>query len=119
MEIKEIDGKKFIEYKEHKQQRKRLIVSVLFMIIMVVAIVTLINTTITLVQSRDLIGKDPLRYGMEVHGFATCQCFDEEGNDWYSEANGFVNRQRNSNWINYSLGEFQDPIFEVPGNESG
>lgn len=119
MEIREIDGKKFIEYKEHRQQRKRLLVSVLFMVIMVVAIVALINTTVTLVKSRDLIGKDPLRYGMEVHGFLTCQCFDQDGNDWYSEGDGFIHRERGPNWINYSLGEFQNPTFEVDRNGSG
>ena len=38
MEIKEIDGKKFIEYDEHKLQRKKFIVSIMFLIIIVIAI---------------------------------------------------------------------------------
>lgn len=102
MEIKEIDGKKFIEYDEHKRQRKRMIISVLFLIIITLAIVALANATITLVKNKDIIQSDPLRYGMEVHGFVSCQCFDDEGQDWYSEGSGFINVQRPDNWINYS-----------------
>ena len=102
MEIREIDGKKFIEYNEHKKQKRKMIISILFLVMIAFAIIALMTATITLVKNKDIIQSDPLRYGMEVHGFVSCQCSDEEGRVWYSEGIGFINRIRPDNWINYS-----------------
>ena len=102
MEIKEIDGKKFIEYNEHRAQRRRLIIAILFLIVIAGAIIALINTTKTLLENKDIIQKDPLRFGMDVHGFVSCQCQDAEGQEWYSLDTGFINTRRSDNWINYS-----------------
>ncbi len=79
-----------------------MIISVLFLIVIAIAIIALISTTVTLVKNKEIIQKDPLRYGMDVHGFVSCQCFDEQGQDWYSEGSGFINIRRPNDWINYS-----------------
>jgi len=93
MEIKEIDGKKFIEFKEHEHKRKQLILSTFFLLLLVVAIVAMTIAVFTLLKNKDIIQQDPLRYGMDVHGFTSCQCFDEQGRDWQSEGDGFIHRQ--------------------------
>ncbi len=93
MEVKEIEGKKYIEFQEHKNQRKKFVVSVLFLILLAIAIMAMIVTTFILIQNKDLISKDPLRYGMDVHGFVSCQCLDGDGMPWYSEGPGFANRK--------------------------
>jgi len=61
---------------------------------MVIAITAFVYTTITLVKSKNIIQKDPLKYGMEIHGFISCQCFDELGIEWYSVGEGFISQQQ-------------------------
>lgn len=114
MEIKEIDGKKYIEFDVDKHRKRKLMISVIFLILILVAIVTLINTTITLVKNKDIIQSDPLRYGMEVHGFSSCQCTDVEGRLWESEDTGFINRREGKGFINFTeainLTKFKEDI---------
>lgn len=94
MEIKEIDGKKFIEYNEHLENKKKFKLSVVFLILMIIAIVILIMAISLLIQNRDWILRDPIAYGMDERGFLSCQCFDEEGTQWYSEGEGFINQRQ-------------------------
>jgi len=102
--IKEIDGKKFVEYNEYEQvrRRKRETISILFLILIAIAIIAIIFAITTLIKNKNIIQSDPLRYGMDVHGFISCQCFDEQGRDWYSNGTGFVHRRQGEGWINYS-----------------
>lgn len=93
MEIKEIEGKKFIEYDEYKEIRRRKRISILFLILIVGAIISMIIAITILVKNKNIIQSDPLSYGMGVHGFISCQCFDEQGRDWYSEGEGFIHRK--------------------------
>jgi aspartate carbamoyltransferase regulatory subunit len=123
MEIREIDGRKYIEFNEDKHRKKRLLISIIFLILLTVAIIALISVTVTLVKNKEVIQKDPLRYGMDVHGFVSCQCTDQEGKDWYSKDTGFINNERGVGWINYSEPKYHDfnftDIFEVDGNGTG
>ena len=118
MEIKEIDGKKFIEYNEHKQQRKKFIVSIIFLILMIIAITALINATTTLIKNKDIIQSDPLIFGMDVHGFISCQCFDMKGKSWISNGTGFLHQAFGEGWVNYT-NYFNATKFEGVLNGSG
>ncbi len=114
MEIKEIDGKKFIEFEEHKHKRKQLILSTLFLVLLGVAIIAMLLAVSTLLKNKDVIQQDPLRYGMDVHGFVSCQCFDEEGRDWQSEGAGFINREARPPYdIGFELNKSYDINFEL------
>lgn len=117
MEIKEIDGKKYIEWDEDQARRRRLIMSVAFLILLAIAIIMLISTIYTLVKNKEIIQKDPLRYGMDQHGFVSCQCFDEQGRDWQSEGVGFIHRAEGEGYVNYSSSDFNVSKIEVA--ESG
>lgn len=100
--IKEIEGKKFVEYNEYKEIRRRKIISILFLLFMAFAIIAMVIAITILVKNKDIIQSDPLRYGMDVHGFVSCQCSDEQGRDWYSNGTGFIHRRQGEGWINYS-----------------
>ncbi len=93
MEVKQIQGKTYIEYDEHKEKNKKMIIQVLFLIFLAIAITAMISTTVILIKNKDIIKQDPLRYGMEVHGFESCQCLDYQGIQWYSEGPGFANKK--------------------------
>ncbi len=93
MQIKEIDGKKYVLYEQDKENKKKMINSTIFLVLMVVAIVALLYATTTLIKNKDLIGQDPITYGMKAHGFISCQCFDETGTEWYSAGEGFVSQR--------------------------
>ncbi len=120
MEIREIDGKKFIEFDEYKAIRLRRYLSILFLILIAGAIIALINTTATLVKNKEIIQKDPLIYGMGLHDFVSCACYDSEGKDWYSTETGFIHQERGKNWINYSDPKYQINFskFEVSKNRT-
>lgn len=121
MEIKEIEGKKFIEYDEYKYRKKRFIMSILFLILLSGAIVALLNATFVLLDNKDIIQQDPLIYGMGLHNFTSCQCFDSQGKDWYSTEKGFIHEEQGKNWINYSSPEYTLNIsnFGVEKNRTG
>ncbi len=102
MEIKEIDGKKFIEYDQMKAQRRRLIMSIAFLILLAIVVVVMLLAIATLIKNKDIIASDPLRYGMDVHGFNSCQCTDDQGQIWQSYETGFINEHQGPGFINYS-----------------
>lgn len=79
MEIREIDGRKYIEYNQHKQNNKKLIIQVVFIICILVASFAMVKATKTLIENKDLIVQDPLIYGLELHNFSSCQCFNDFG----------------------------------------
>ena len=93
MEVKEIDGKKYIEYDEERQLRKRFIVSVLFLFLLAGSIIALSTATIILIKNKNIITSDPLIYGMNVHNFSSCQCTDNQGLQWTSKDTGFTTEQ--------------------------
>lgn len=102
MQIKEIEGKEYVEYEVYKKVKERKLISILFLFFLAIAILAMIVAITILVKNKDIIQSDPLRYGMEVHGFVSCQCIDDEGQTWVSEDTGFINRQQGKNYINYS-----------------
>lgn len=102
MEIREIDGKQFIKFDEYKAIRFRRNLSILFLFLLIIAIIVLINAISVLLKNKDIIQQDPLIYGMKVHNFSSCQCFDFEGKDWYSTETGFIHKEYGKGWINYS-----------------
>ena len=57
-------------------------------------VLALVWTTMTLVKNKDIIMKDPIVFGMDAHGFISCQCYDQKGVEWYTVGNGFVNQQQ-------------------------
>ena len=97
MEIREIDGKKFVEYDEARRQTRRTLLSVAFIVAIIIASYAMIVTTKTLIENKEIITSDPLIFGMDVHGFVSCQCFDEQGSEWSSQGTGFINRPRGIN----------------------
>jgi hypothetical protein len=64
----------------------------IFLILLVVAICVMIFTVLTLIKNKNIILSDAISYGMKSHNFKTCSCFDDSGNLWYSEGNGFVSQ---------------------------
>ena len=66
------------------------------------AIAGLMFTTMTLIKNKDLIAKDALVYGMELHNFTSCQCTDQIGRTWESTEDGFIHRQGINPFINFS-----------------
>jgi hypothetical protein len=94
MEIKEIEGKKFVEYKQAEAERKRMIIQVSFLIAIIISCAVIIFALKTIITDIDLIGKDPLSYGMKQHDFISCQCFDSNRLEWYSEGGGFITQSQ-------------------------
>jgi len=81
--------------------KKAGIVNIGIFILMLIFICLLIFTIITLVKNKDIIMSDSLVYGMKVHNFTSCSCFDSQGNNWESTLNGFINKQDNlRKWVN-------------------
>jgi len=76
------------------KEEKREMMEVIRMGLLLVVIIVLVWTTITLIKNKDIIQKDPLNYGMDVHGFISCQCYDNQGVEWYSSGEGFVNQRQ-------------------------
>ena len=105
MEVREIDGKKFVEYEQYKVQRKRMIIQILFIIGIVYATFTMAQTIKTLISERDIINSDPIIYGMDAHGFISCQCFDEQGLEWYSAGERFITQQQAGYEIKFEVVE--------------
>lgn len=84
-------------------KKKAGIINIGIFILMIIAICVLLFTVITLIKNKDIIISDPLVYGMKVHNFTSCSCFDGQGNNWQSKDNGFVTTKENSNYqINIS-----------------
>lgn len=94
MEIKEIDGKQFIEYDKHKAQKKKMIIQVAFIVAIIISSAVIIFAVKSILDTKDMIGRDPLSYGMDQHGFISCQCFDSKSVEWYSNGEGFISQQQ-------------------------
>lgn len=71
--------------------KKTGIINMGIFILMIIFICLLIFTIITLIKNKDLIISDPLNYGMKIHNFTSCSCFDFYGNNWKSKNGGFIN----------------------------
>lgn len=112
MAILELNGKRYVEYEVYEKEKNRKLISILFLIFIAIAVIAMVVAITILVKNKDLIKSDPLRYGMETHGFVSCQCSDDKGQIWFSEADGFVNRRKSDNWINYSELFIDPDIFD-------
>lgn len=83
-----MDNKKL---KSDKIERSELL-QLLFLLVIMIFIVVMIITLVTLIKNKDVIILDPLNYGMKVHNFTSCSCFDSSGNFWESRDKGFVKK---------------------------
>ncbi len=92
MEIKEIDGKQFVEYDKQKVEKKKMIIQIAFIVAIIISCAVIIFAVKTILETKDLIGQDPLSYGMQQHDFISCQCFDSKRVEWYSNGEGFVSQ---------------------------
>ena len=90
---------------------ERMNLQIIFLILFFVAVVALVFVITILIKEKDLISKDPLRYGMDVHHFESCTCIDTEGNQWQSYENGFMTERRSKNWVNYT--ELKEEIKKI------
>ena len=63
---------------------------ILFLIF--VFIIVQIVSIITLLKNKELIRNDPLNYGMKLHNFTSCSCFDNNGKSWDSVPSGGFKR---------------------------
>lgn len=82
-----------ITEEEHKTLRIQLL-SVLFIILLIITIIIMIFTINLFLKNKDLITSDPLTYGMKIHNFTSCSCFDNQGKDWYSYNGGFIHKEQ-------------------------
>ena len=92
MEIPEI---KKIPKKEADEKMQ-----VIMLFLITIFIICLIVTISLLLHYKNLIISDPLSYGMEVHGFTSCSCYDSDNKYWESTDNGFRNIQTPNNNLN-------------------
>jgi len=82
MEVKEIEGVKFVEYKKHKQQRRKMIIQIIFIIAIIYSSYAMIKTGRILLENKEIIQEDPFKYGMDSRGYVSCSCIDSNGNAW-------------------------------------
>lgn len=87
MKAKIINGKKYIEYNEHKALRNKTIINSIFLILMFVAIIFLFVAIKTIIQNKEMLQKEPLDYVMDKYNLASCSCWDKEGRLWTQENN--------------------------------
>lgn len=72
---------------------KKEIIQITFNILLVIAICFMLFTIITLLKNKELITTDPLVYGMKIHNFTYCSCFDDKGSNWVSEGGTFTTKR--------------------------
>ncbi len=115
MNIKEIDGKKYIEYDQDRKQKIRTIMNTCFLILMLFAIIGLFGAVINLIKHKDLYQNEPVTYVMERYKMTACACLDSEGKEWYSGEEGWKPHYGKSNFVDYmnndSSGEINISIF--------
>ncbi len=85
MNTKTIQGKKYVEYDEHKALRVKTIQNTLFLILLFAAIVLLFGAITTIIDNKEMLQNEPLSFVMEQYGFSSCSCFDQEGKLWTSQ----------------------------------
>ncbi len=112
METKEIEGKKYVEYDEYKEIKNRKLVSYVILVLIALAIISIVSATIILVKNKNIIQADPLAYGMDIHGFVSCQCTDAGGEEWSSQDGGFINTRERVGAINYSDFKINESLFK-------
>lgn len=83
-------------------EKQKDMMGMLRMAILALAIIGLFWTTSTLIKNKDIIQSDPLIFGMNEHGFDSCQCIDGVGKLWKSNGTGFIHQSVGEGWINYS-----------------
>jgi len=67
--------------------------SLLFLLLLAILIIALLIAILFFIKNSDMIGRDPLMFGMKQHNFTACTCIDTEGKWWDSTENGFVLNQ--------------------------
>ena len=87
MKTRIIDGKKYIEYDEHKVSRNSMIRNTIFLFLLALSIILLFITIITVIQNREMLQSRPIDYVMDKYNFVSCSCFDAGGTRYQSGFN--------------------------------
>lgn len=87
MKIKTIDGKKYIEYNEHKALRNKTIMNSIFLILLFVAILALFMAITTIIKNKEMLQEQPIDYIMDKYDFTSCSCTNAEGEVFQSGFN--------------------------------
>ena len=85
--MKIIDGKKYIEYDEHKISRNKTIINSIFLVLMFMAIIGLFIAITTIIKNKEMLQSQPIDYVMEKYDFVSCSCTDEKGKVFQSGFN--------------------------------
>jgi len=67
----------------------------LFLILLLIVIILLVISLVVLIKNKNLIMKDTLIYGMELHNFTSCSCYDSENTLWVSGETSFTTQKIN------------------------
>ena len=79
MNLKEINGKRYIEYDEHRALRNKTIINSIFLILLFLAILGLFMAITTVVKNKEMLQEQPIDYVMDKYGFTSCSCANAEG----------------------------------------
>lgn len=93
MEEQENITKEVVEKKPKSKYQR--VYDALMMVALWFFIALLLITIVTIINYKDIISKDPLNYGMDLHNFTSCTCHDTEGKLWESmEEGGFKHTEQ-------------------------
>lgn len=87
MNIKTIEGKKYIEYNEHKVLRNKTIINFVFLILLFLAIIGIFMAITTIIKNKEMLQKQPIDYVMDKYDFVSCSCANAEGEVFQSGFN--------------------------------
>ena len=79
MKTKTINGKKYIEYNEHKALRNKTIMNSIFLILLFLAILALFMAITTVIKNKEMLQSQPVDYIMDKYDFVSCACANAEG----------------------------------------
>lgn len=79
MNIKEIDGKKYIEYDEQKALRNKTVMNSIFLMLLFLAIIALFMAITTIVKNKEMLQEQPIDYIIDKYNFVSCSCTNAEG----------------------------------------
>ncbi len=85
--MKIINGKKYIEYNEHKISRNKTIINSIFLVLMFMAVIGLFIAIKVVIDNREMLQSQPIDYVMEKYDFVSCSCTNKEGEVFQSGFN--------------------------------
>jgi hypothetical protein len=111
---KEVDSNRkiFAEHYFGKKNKFSNLLRILNIIAIWLFLAVMIFLLIFLVKYKDMLRVDVLSYGMELHNFTSCECYDSNGKLWYSINNsgGFKHTERGENNFYYNPDNLDDML---------